>query len=168
MSLNWVGARDEEVLAYAKKAGWPVQSARMARQVGKCLDYPNLSRNDEREVLYRAELIEREERQLVDEWVRDSTADLKAKRDDVRERVNELFSDAAKAETALRNGDLDPVQGAQVIDGIKRELQKAQEITESIEVNAARNQAMKADPFSYLDYVHRTYGLEDRRQNLIT
>ena len=167
MGLNWVGARDEEVLAYAKKAGWPVQSARIARQVGKAMDYPNLSPNDQREVLYRAELIEREERQLVDEWVRDSTADLKEKRDGVRERVNELFSDAAKVETALRHGDLDPMQGAQVIEGIKRELEKAQEVTESIEENARRNQAMKADPHRYLDYIHRTYGLEDRRQNLI-
>ena len=167
MGLNWIAARDTEVLAYAKAAGWPVESARIARQVGKCMDYPNLSPNDQREVLYRAQRIEQEERGRVDEWVRTATADLKEKRTEVRARVDELYSDAARAETAIRNGDLDPDKGAQVIDGIKRELQKAQAVTESIEENAARNQAMKEDPFGYLDRVHRVYALEDRRQNLI-
>jgi hypothetical protein len=167
VALNWHAARDEEVMAYAQKVGWQVESVRMARQVGRAFDYPNLSPNDQQEVLNRAREIEREEKELINQWVWTQTAELKDKRAEVRERTDELFSDAARIEAAVRNGDVDPVKGAQVIDGIKRELQKVQDVTESIEGSSRRAQAMRDDPFGHLDRIHRVYGLEDRRQNLI-
>ena len=165
MGLNWATARDSEVVDYAKKAGWQVESARIARQVGGWLDQPN-SANFERELLEQAREIESEDKSLVDQWIWTDAARLKDVRANVRTGVDGSFDKASRIDAALRSGRLSPSEAAKAIAEVKAEVEAAEVLVESIEEQSRRLEQMKENPFEYLDHIHRAYGLEDRRRNL--
>jgi len=164
---NWMNEREEIVMDVARRDKVPLESLNMTRQYLQAREDPDLSRNAEADLLYRARLIEAEEKQGILRMAAQQSYDWGQTKHGCEEKATDLLRRAEKVTDRLERRELTTAEGAAEIASIRQELAAVNVQLESLAGQAVSMEAIVADPFAYAERLYRVYpALADRRKRL--